>query len=170
MHFGGEKFRKIKDTILDGGEEAYIRLYNMGQKLKEKVLGGINKEETETGNGQSDGQNIYSASEENERITEEEQARINDFETHIDRVNRTQKELNKDNTNKTYGNPFKKKGKQNWLEKYTDSEGRTRALSRKRFFDQQKGVMLKGDNIRTRALRDIRNRLGLRRRRIYEYA
>ena len=170
MHFGGEKFQKIKDTILDGGEEAYIRLYNMGQKLKEKVLGGKNEDETETGNGQSDGQNIYSASEENESITEEEQARINDFETHIDRVNRTQKELNKDNTNKTYGNPFKKKGKQNWLEKYTYSQGRTRALSRKRFFDQQKGVMLKGDNIRTRALRDIRNRLGLRRRRIYEYA
>ena len=54
--------------------------------------------------------------------------------------------------------------KQEWLEKYTDSEGRTRALSRKKFFDQQKGVMLKGENIRTRALRDIRNRLGLRRR------
>ena len=145
--FGSKIFQNGKEAILDTAEEGFIRAYKFGRKSK-----------TEEEN--ADKQKIY----EQEPISEEEKEEINKFETNIDRVNRIQKEQNRKNTNKIYGNIFKRKPGEKWLERYTDSEGRTRALSRKKFFDQQKGIMVKGDNIRIRALRDLRNRLGLRRR------
>lgn len=156
--FGSKIFQDGKEAILDTAEEGFIRAYNLGQKVNDKFFKFGRKNKTEEEN--SDKQKIY----EQEPISEEEKKKINKFETNIDRVNRIQKEQNRKNTNKVYGNIFKRKPGEKWLERYTDSEGRTRALSRKKFFDQQKGIMVKGDNIRIRALRDLRNRLGLRRR------
>lgn len=156
--FGSKIFQDGKEAILDTAEEGFIRAYNLGQKVNDKFFKFGRKNKTEEEN--NDKQKIY----EQEPISEEEKEEINKFETNIDRVNRIQKEQDRKNTNKVYGNIFKGKLGEKWLERYTDSEGRTRALSRKKFFDQQKGIMVKGDNIRTRALRDLRNRLGLRRR------
>ena len=160
---GGKFMQNVKEGILDTAEEGLIKAYNFGQKVKEKVFTGKKYDESEN-TSQAFGGNASSASNEEVQVSNEEKTRINEFESNLNRVNKFQKEQNRVNTNKAYGNMMNKKPKQEWLEKYTDSEGRTRALSRKRFFDQQKGVMLKGENIRTRALRDIRNRLGLRRR------
>ena len=143
--------QNAKEGILDTAEEGLIKAYNFGQKVKEKVFPGKKSDESEN-TSQAFGGSSSSTSNEEVQVS------------NVNRVNKFQKEQNRVNTNKAYGNMMNKKTKQEWLEKYTDSEGRTRALSRKRFFDQQKGVMLKGENIRTRALRDIRNRLGLRRR------
>lgn len=167
--FGGEKFQNIKEKMLDAGEEGFIKAYNLGQKVREKVF-GVGKDEEEEGNinSASGGPEMASASASAvPPITEEEKVKINQFKTNLDKINEMQKRKNSDETGKVYGNPSYRKPGSNWLEKYTDDKGRTRALSRKKFFDKQRGVMLKGDNIRTRALRDLRNRLGLRRRRIY---
>ena len=153
-------FQNIKNGMLDAADETAVKAYNLGQIAKERLFGIGNKEEKEekTVKAQAGYQEFNI---EDEELTEEEILKINKFKTNLEKINKQQKEQMKKDTNRAYGNPKLESKKVEWLEKYTDSKGRTRALSRRKFFDQQKGVMLRGESARSRLAAKIRNQFGL---------
>lgn len=135
--FNNEKLQKFKDKMLDSGEEGIIKVYNLYQRTKEKFGKNKDKDESEEGEEQKQPLNLDgSANSQTGKFGESQKTKeaINNFETNTERINRIRREKELENAKKTYGKVKKKKLP--WLEIYTDSKGRKRALSRKLFYDK----------------------------------
>ena len=135
--FNNERLQEFKDKILDSGEEGIIKAYNLYQRTMEKF--GKNKDKDESEEGEEQKQHLNADGSANSQTAKFEESQktkeaINNFETNTERINRIRREKELENAKKTYGKVTKKKLP--WLEIYTDSKGRKRALSRKLFYDK----------------------------------
>ena len=123
--------------MLDSGEEGIIKAYNLYQRTMEKFGKNKDKDESDEGEEQKQSLNLDgSANSQTGKFGESQKTKeaINNFETNTERINRIRREKELENAKKTYGKVKKKKLP--WLEIYTDSKGRKRALSRKLFYDK----------------------------------
>ena len=133
--FNNEKLQEFKDKILDSGEEGIIKAYNLYQRTMEKFGKNKDKDESEE-EEQKQPLNVDGSANQTAKFEESQKTKeaINNFETNTERINRIRREKELENAKKTYGKVKKKKLP--WLEIYTDSKGRKRALSRKLFYDK----------------------------------
>lgn len=133
--FNNEKLQEFKDKILDSGEEGIIKAYNLYQRTMEKFGKNKDKDESEE-EEQKQPLNVDGSANQTAKFEESQKTKeaINNFETNTERINRIRREKELENAKKTYGKVIKKKLP--WLEIYTDSKGRKRALSRKLFYDK----------------------------------
>ena len=131
--FNNERLQEFKDKILDSGEEGIIKAYNLYQRTMEKFGKNKDKDESEE-EEQKQPLNVDGSSNQTAKFEESQKTKeaINNFETNTERINRIRREKELENAKKTYGKVKKKKLP--WLEIYTDSKGRKRALSRKLFY------------------------------------
>ena len=135
--FNNERLQEFKDKILDSGEEGIIKAYNLYQRTMEKFAKNKDKDESDEGEEHKQSLNLDgSANSQTGKFEESQKTKeaINNFETNTERINRIRREKELENAKKTYGKVKKKKLP--WLEIYTDSKGRKRALSRKLFYDK----------------------------------
>ena len=133
--FNNERLQEFKDKILDSGEEGIIKAYNSYQRTMEKFGKNKDKDESEE-EEQKQPLNVDGSANQTAKFEESQKTKeaINNFETNTERINRIRREKELENAKKTYGKVIKKKLP--WLEIYTDSKGRKRALSRKLFYDK----------------------------------
>ena len=133
--FNNERLQEFKDKILDSGEEGIIKAYNLYQRTMEKFGKNKDKDESEE-EEQKQPLNVDGSANQTAKFEESQKTKeaINNFETNTERINRIRREKELENAKKTYGKVIKKKLP--WLEIYTDSKGRKRALSRKLFYDK----------------------------------
>ena len=133
--FNNERLQEFKDKILDSGEEGIIKAYNLYQRTMEKFGKNKDKDESEE-EEQKQPLNVDGSANQTAKFEESQKTKeaINNFETNTERINRIRREKELENAKKTYGKVKKKKLP--WLEIYTDSKGRKRALSRKLFYDK----------------------------------